>query len=399
MDIVSTVRAFLAAQPPVLLIGLAAVVALLSVAGAIATVLTALKPGKDYRELRQRIASWWVMVALLAGALLLGWQATVAVFALISFMALREFLSLAPIRKEDRPAILAAYLILVAAYGFIAADRYMFYLVFIPVWTFLGLPFLMASAGPDAGFLTTAATFHWGLVTCVYNLGFAAFLMRTPDTEKLPAGVAGLVFFLLLVTEFNDVAQYVFGKLSGRHKIAPTVSPNKTWEGFLGGWLASGPLGLVRRAGVHALGRPRPAGGRPGPAGGGLRRRRDHERGQARHRGQGHLPRHPRPRRSAGPRRQPDLHRPALLPPAGAVRPGQVLMGWLRFLLLVLVARPLALFLTGADVTGRERPAAAGTGHRRGQPFQPCRHPAAAGDLPVARRGPRAAGGGRPTIS
>jgi phosphatidate cytidylyltransferase len=46
------------------------------------------------------------------------------------------------------------------------------------------------------------------------------------------------VFFLLLVTEFNDVAQYVFGKLLGRHKIAPTVSPNKTWEGFLGGWLA-----------------------------------------------------------------------------------------------------------------------------------------------------------------
>ena len=157
-------------------------------------------------------------------------------------MALREFLSLAPIRKEDRPAILAAYLILLAAYGFIAADRYMFYLVFIPVWTFLGLPFLMAMLGQTRGFLTTAATFHWGLVTCVYNLGFAAFLMRTPDSEKLPAGAAGLVFFLLLVTEFNDVAQYVFGKLLGRHKIAPTVSPNKTWEGFLGGWLATGLL-------------------------------------------------------------------------------------------------------------------------------------------------------------
>ncbi len=242
MDIVATVRTFFAAQPPILLAGLAGVVALLSVAGAIATLLTALKPDKDYRELRQRIASWWVMVALLAGALLLGWGATVLVFALISFMALREFLSLAPIRKEDRPAIFAAYLALVAAYGFIAADKYMFYLVFIPVWTFLGLPFLMAMLGQTRGFLTTAATFHWGLVTCVYNLGFAAFLMRVPDSDRLPAGAAGLVFFLLLVTEFNDVAQYVVGKLLGRHKIAPTVSPNKTWEGFLGGWLATGLL-------------------------------------------------------------------------------------------------------------------------------------------------------------
>ena len=236
------VRAFFAAQPPVLLAGLAGVVALLGVAGLVAAVLTALRPEQNYLELRQRIASWWMMIALLAGALLAGWQATVVVFALISFMALREFLSLAPIRREDRPAILAAYLALIAAYGFIAADRYMFYLVFIPVWTFLGLPFLMAMLGQTRGFLTTAATFHWGLVTCVYNLGFAAFLMRVPTSEALPAGAAGLVFFLLLATEFNDVAQYVFGKLLGRHKIVPTVSPNKTWGGFLGGWIATGAL-------------------------------------------------------------------------------------------------------------------------------------------------------------
>lgn len=242
MDIVSSVRGFVAAQPPALLLGLAGVVALLSAAGAIAAVLTALRPDRSYRELRQRIASWWVMVALLAGALLAGWQAVVLVFALISFMGLREFLSLAPVRREDRPAILAAYAALVAAYGFIAADRYMFYLVFIPVWTFLGLPFLMAMLGQTRGFLTTAATFHWGLVTCVYNLGFAAFLMRAPETDRLPAGPAGLVFFLLLVTEFNDVAQYVVGKLVGRRKIAPRVSPNKTWEGFVGGWIATAVL-------------------------------------------------------------------------------------------------------------------------------------------------------------
>lgn len=234
--------AFLAAKPAPLLAGLAGVVVLLGVASAVAAVLPHLKPGKSFEELRLRIASWWGMVALLAGALLLGWQATTVVFALISFLALREFLSLAVRRREDRPAILAAYACLLAAYGFIFADRYMFYLVFIPVWVFLGLPALMALIGQTKGYLASAATFHWGLVTCVYNLGFAAFLMRVPENEPLPAGAAGLVFFLLLVTEFNDVAQYVWGKLVGRHKILPKVSPNKTWEGFIGGWITTAAL-------------------------------------------------------------------------------------------------------------------------------------------------------------
>lgn len=241
-DWIARAHGFLAAKPPALLAGLAGVVILLGAASAIAAALPLLKPGKSFEELRLRIASWWGMVALLAGALLLGWQATTAVFAFISFLALREFLSLAVRRREDRPAILAAYGCLVAAYGFILADRYMFYLVFIPVWVFLGLPALMALIGQTRGYLASAATFHWGLVTCVYNLGVVAFLMRVPDSEPLPAGAAGLVFFLLLATEFNDVAQYVWGKLLGRRKILPKVSPNKTWEGFLGGWITTAAL-------------------------------------------------------------------------------------------------------------------------------------------------------------
>ncbi|HAV51612.1 MAG TPA: phosphatidate cytidylyltransferase, partial [Brevundimonas sp.] len=50
------------------------------------------------------------------------------------------------------------------------------------------------------------------------------------------------VFLLLFVTEANDVLQYICGKAFGRHKIVPKVSPNKTWEGFLGGWILSAGL-------------------------------------------------------------------------------------------------------------------------------------------------------------
>jgi len=182
------------------------------------------------------VNSWWVMVALVSAAIYLGWQATLVFFAAVSFIALREFLSLAPSRREDRLIILAAYLTVPISYGFIAADLYGIYLVFIPVYVFLTLPFLIAIIGQTRDYLQRTATFHWGVVTCVYTLGFAVFLMRTPAGEPMPAGPAGLVFLLLVATEANDVAQYVWGKLLGRHKIMPRVSPSKTWEGFLGGW-------------------------------------------------------------------------------------------------------------------------------------------------------------------
>jgi phosphatidate cytidylyltransferase len=175
-------------------------------------------------------------------ALMAGWRGVTVLFALVSFLALKEFLSLAPTRREDRLVILFTYLSVPVAYGLVILDQYGIYLVAIPVWFFLITPFLMAVAGQTRGYLTSVAAFNWGAVTCVYNLGYIALLMRTPTQEVPYAGPAGLVFFLLLVTEANDVLQYVFGRLFGRRKIMPKVSPNKTWEGFLGGWVTTAAL-------------------------------------------------------------------------------------------------------------------------------------------------------------
>ncbi len=236
------ITAFFAGQPPAVLWGLGVVLGVLTLAVAITALLPVLKPAGDFTNLRQRISSWWVMIALLAGALLIGWQAVTALFLVISFIALREFLSLAPVRREDRLIVLAAFVAMLINYLFIVIDDYGLYRVFIPTYVFLIIPFLMACIGQTRAFLATTATFHWAFVTCVYNLGYIAFLMRTPASEALPAGAAGLVFFLLVATEANDVAQYVWGKLFGRHKITPKVSPNKTWEGFLGGWATTAAL-------------------------------------------------------------------------------------------------------------------------------------------------------------
>jgi phosphatidate cytidylyltransferase len=231
-----------ARTPQPLIWGAGAVYAAL-IAGSLAAVaLPRLNPKGDFSNLRERMVSWWAIVLLLTGALVLGWQATSLLFALISFMALREFLSLAPARHEDRLIIALAYLTIPVSYSFVFANIYMFYVVFIPVYVFLIVPFLMACIGQTKGYLTSTAVFHWGVVTCVYNLGYTALLMRVPRWDAPQAGATGLVFLLLAATEANDVFQYVSGKLLGRHKILPKVSPNKTWEGFIGGCVLTSAL-------------------------------------------------------------------------------------------------------------------------------------------------------------
>jgi phosphatidate cytidylyltransferase len=150
---------------------------------------------------------------------------------------------LAPTRKEDRLIVFLAYLTIIVNYALIFTDTlfedsYQIYLVFTPVYAFLVMAAAMAWIGRTDGFLATIGIVHWGVVVCVYNIGYMAFLMRTPDAEA-PAGAAGLVFFLIFITQLNDVAQYCWGKAMGRIKITPKVSPNKTWEGAIGGWLTT----------------------------------------------------------------------------------------------------------------------------------------------------------------
>lgn len=229
---------------PALTLGFAAVLALLIVGTLAAFILPALQPGK-WADLKPRMGSWWVIALLVGGALIAGWQAFTLLFAFISFLALKEYLTLAPTRKEDRLVILLAYLAVPINYGLIFADRiiwedsYNVYLVLVPVYFFLVAAGLMAWMGRTEGYLATVGIVHWGVVVCVYNIGYAAFLMRTPFEEAPQAGPAGLVFFLLFVTQLNDVAQYCWGKAFGKTKIAPKVSPNKTWEGAIGGWVSA----------------------------------------------------------------------------------------------------------------------------------------------------------------
>jgi phosphatidate cytidylyltransferase len=211
---------------------LAAIFALLVLASVTARVLRWAHPERDYRELITRIRSWWVMIGILAGALLLGRTASVVYFGVVSFLALKEFLSFVPTRRADRRLLFVAFLAVPIQFYWIGTGWYGMFIVFVPVYMFLLLPALMVLDGETKGFIKAAGTLHWGLMVCVFALGHAAYLLVLPIPGAPPGG---LLLFLLILTEGNDVAQYIWGKLFGRRRIVPKVSPKKTVIGFLGG--------------------------------------------------------------------------------------------------------------------------------------------------------------------
>jgi phosphatidate cytidylyltransferase len=190
-----------------------------------------------------RINAWWAMVALLAIAMLFGRAGAVILFGLLSFAAMREFLTLTAKSRADHYALAAAFfIVLPVQYYLIWIDWYGLYSIFIPVYAFLFLPIISALRGETENFLTRVSETQWGLMICVFAASHVPALL----TLKIP-GYEGksilLIAFLVVVVQGSDVLQYVFGKVFGRHKIAPVLSPSKTWEGFLGGVLSASVLG------------------------------------------------------------------------------------------------------------------------------------------------------------
>jgi phosphatidate cytidylyltransferase len=225
-----------------MLIGIAA---LLILATATVSALATKRPERDYTELRLRIRSWWIMAGVFSIAMLLSRTISLVFFSFVSFLALKEYLSLIPTRRADRRVLFWAYVAIPIQYLWVGMGWYGMFIIFIPVYMFLFLPMRMILIGETKEFLRAAGTLHWGLVTMVFSLSHTAYLLVLPQEGNPVAGGAGLVLYLVFLTEFNDVAQYLWGKTLGRHKVIPKVSPNKTWEGLLGGLVTTTVLAVL----------------------------------------------------------------------------------------------------------------------------------------------------------
>jgi phosphatidate cytidylyltransferase len=223
------------------------VMALLVVASLTGAVLARLAKSEGgvatVQNLNQRINAWWAMIVVFLISYALGNTATLVLFALISLFALREFITLTPTRRHDHNALVCAFYVLIPLqYIFIGLPWYGMFTLLIPVYAFLLLPAIAVLSQDTEGFLERTAKIQWGTMVCVFCISHAPALLLL-DLEGFQGQNALLLFYLIFVVQISDVLQYVFGKLFGKRKVAPLVSPSKTVEGLVGGGLSATLIG------------------------------------------------------------------------------------------------------------------------------------------------------------
>lgn len=202
-------------------------------------------PSDTVQNLNARIRAWWVMVIVMAIAFSIGTVGVVVLFAICSFAALREFLTLTNTKSADHWALATAvFVVLPLQYLSVGMNWYGFYSIFIPVYAFLLMPILSTLRGQPENFLVRVAEAQWALMISVFCISHVPALLGL----NIP-GYEGknlfLIFFLVVVVQSSDVFQYIWGKLLGKTKLAPTLSPSKTVEGLVGGVLTASALGAA----------------------------------------------------------------------------------------------------------------------------------------------------------
>ena len=196
-------------------------------------------------NLNARIKAWWVMVVLIGIAFIAGRAGVILLFAFCSFAALREFVTLINTKRADHWALATAFFVaLPVQYYLLWAEQYGIYSIFIPVYAFLFMPIIAVLRGDTERFLVRIAEVQWALMICVFCASHVPALL----TLHIP-GYEGrnvlLIAFLVIVVQLSDVLQYVWGKLFGKTKIAPRLSPSKTVEGFVGGVISASLIGAA----------------------------------------------------------------------------------------------------------------------------------------------------------
>lgn len=241
------------------------------------------------RTFNRRVGAWWMMCAILAAGFLFGYVATVVLFGLVSFWALREFITMTPTRRGDHRTLFWSFVAFTPLQYVLVGlghDWYSVYTVMIPVYASLFVPARIAISGDPKRFLERVAKIQAGLLICVYCLSHAPAVLdlqlTTADGQRWVLGTsqptvagdngeqekpreppkvgaaktnadealsygsnAGLLFFFVLIVQLNDVFQYMWGQLLGRNVIAPQINASRTWEGFIGGVLSTILVGIL----------------------------------------------------------------------------------------------------------------------------------------------------------
>jgi phosphatidate cytidylyltransferase len=216
------------------------------------------------RTFNLRVRAWWMMYVVLIAGLILGYVATVVLFGLISFWALREFITMTPTRRGDHRTLFWTFVVFTPLqYILVGLNAYALYTVMIPVYASLFVPARIAISGDPKRFLERVAKIQSALLICVYCLSHAPAILslvltNAPGGPNAPRWVIGnvndepvlgsnasVLFFFVLMVQLNDVLQYMWGQLLGKHVIAPQINASRTWEGLVGGTLSTMLAGML----------------------------------------------------------------------------------------------------------------------------------------------------------
>jgi len=207
-----------------------------------------LKPEANLIELKLRTKSWWTMATVFILAIVINPIISYFAFGLLSFMALREISTISKnVRDVDRRVMIWCYIAIPIQFMLAYYGCFNLFVIFIPVVMFIFISFMLVIRGETTEIGRSMSVIPTQLMLTVFSLSHLAFLLSLPQIAGFNAGGRGLLLFVVFITEINDVFQFAWGKLLGRHAIIPKISPNKTWEGFIGGILTTTVLGYFLR--------------------------------------------------------------------------------------------------------------------------------------------------------
>ena len=197
-----------------------------------------LKPGKLVKELLVRTRSWWIMCACFIFTTLAHPAITHIGLAFLSFALLREMYPLLKLDQRERNVALLCYTVIPVQYTLAYFGMTTLFLAFIPVFMFVLIPFMLVIRGETKGIVRSISLMPYSLVAWVYGMSHLALLFNLPEIPGFTAGPQGLLLYLIFLVGINDVLQFAWGKTIGQRAVLPNVSPNKTWEGLIGGVLS-----------------------------------------------------------------------------------------------------------------------------------------------------------------
>ena len=189
--------------------------------------------------------------AVWAGALLfwVAWASgavgATLLFGVLSFVALREFITLTHTRRADhRSLLLAFFVVLPLQFMMAGGRRFDLLTVFIPVYVFLAIPVVSAFGNDAHRFLERTAKIQWGIMVCVYGMSHAPALLLL-DLPAYKGRGAFLVFYLVVVVAVAQLVQEAASRRLRRRPVARAISRSFSWRAWGIGSLAAGAVGLV----------------------------------------------------------------------------------------------------------------------------------------------------------